>query len=315
MDMKFIKWIFLALIVILVAFYWQFYMPVSESDSPVFFEIAPGENFENVIPRLKEKNLIRNETLFEYYAEYSNLDTKVKAGRYRLDPAFSPARLLRFLTDPEHGEMAVVVPEGAGIAKIDEKLESLGLIAKGDFIKSASLQTNELEGFLFPDTYFVFSKNFDPKDLISKMRKNFEKKVVNGLADEFKKSKKTMSEIITMASILEKEVKTKPDYAVVSGILWKRLENEWPLQADATLLYEKEDRTISPTDLQKDSPYNTYTRKGLPASPIGNPGLETIQAALQPVDSPYWYYLTAKDGKVIYAKTNREHEENKSKYL
>lgn len=313
--MKWLKYFLIALAAFIGFLYWEFYTVVTTSEEPIFFEITPGEPFKHIIPRLKENGLIRNEMFFKYYADLTGLDTEVKAGRFRLDPPLTPARVLHLLTNPENEEIAITIPEGNTIFDIDEKLTEKGIIEDGAFIAWAKSQPKPVEGYLFPDTYFIFSKNFDPADLGQKMLANFEMKVREGLKEDFIKSSRSIEDIIIMASILEKEVRTKEDYPIVSGILWKRLDNGWPLQTDATLLYGKKDRTITPEVLEEDSPYNTYTRKDLPETPIGNPGLMTIRATLNPIDSPYWFYLTDEDGKVIYAKTNEEHDANKRKFL
>lgn len=313
--MKWLKYFLLALVLLLGLLYWEFYTVVSASEESIFFEITSGEPFKHVIPRLKETGLIRNEIFFKYYAGLTGLDTEIKAGRFRLDPPLTPARVLHLLTNPENEEIAITIPEGNTIFDIDKQLTEKGIIEDGAFVAWAKAQPKAVEGYLFPDTYFIFSKNFGPADLGQKMLANFETKVRESLKEDFQKNSRNMEEIITMASILEKEVRTQADYPIVSGILWKRLDNGWPLQTDATLLYGKKDRTITPEVLEEDSSYNTYTRKGLPETPIGNPGLETIRASLHPTNSPYWFYLTSPDGEVIYAKTNEEHDANKWNFL
>lgn len=128
--------------------------------------------------------------------------------------------------------------------------------------------------------------------------------------------KRSLHEVITMASIVEMEVRTTDDRPIVAGILWKRLDSGWMIGADATLLYLKEDRSIDYQDLQEESPYNTRKNAGLPPGPIGNPGIKAILATLTPEESPYFFYLTTLDtGEVIYAVTNEEHNANKVKYL
>ena len=131
---------------------------------------------------------------------------------------------------------------------------------------------------------------------------------------ELKNQGKTVPDIVTMASILEKEVKTMNDKKIVAGILWKRLEAGMPLQVDSSLLYYKASGSGT-FDKEIDSPYNTYKYSGLPAGPICNPGIESIEAAISPQESKYWYYLSAKDGTTIFSKTYDEHLANKAKYL
>jgi len=148
--------------------------------------------------------------------------------------------------------------------------------------------------------------------LIDLMLKNFQKKTADlnlGSSDH------SVEEIMTVASMVEKEANTKDDRYLVAGIIWKRLKEHWVLGIDATLLYLKQNNQIDYQTLQETSPYNTRKIQGLPPGPISNPGLDSIKAALTPKDSPYYYYLTSKDGEMIYAKTNDEHNLNKQKYL
>jgi UPF0755 protein len=128
---------------------------------------------------------------------------------------------------------------------------------------------------------------------------------------------RTLKDIITMASILEREANGKDEARVISGILWKRIQKNMPMQVDATFLYsiQKGSSALTQTDLKTDGPYNTYTRTGLPVGPIGNPGTVMIDAALHPTDSPYWYYLHDDKGGIHYAKTYQEHLKNKKLYI
>jgi UPF0755 protein len=149
------------------------------------------------------------------------------------------------------------------------------------------------EGYLFPDTYYLFS-NTTEDNLLSAMEDNFNDKI-RTVEEEIKNSGRSLKEVVTMASIIEKEVAKPEDRVVVSGILWKRIEKGIPLQVDAAT--------------------STYLSKGLPPAPICNPGLGAIKAALEPQDSSYFFYLTGKDGKTYFAKTFDEHKKNKEKYL
>lgn len=292
--------------------YWRFLSPVEFSKSaPQLFQIDSGLSLAEIGRHLEKQRLIRSDTAFVLYAKIRGIDTAARQGRYRLSPDMDIKTILEILTDPQRGTVSVTIPEGFTITAADRRLGDMGLILPGEFSSAAS----GMEGFLFPDTYAVFSRNFDPQDLIEKMRGNFLKKITPELLKEIEKRKRTLPQVITMASILEKEVRTEKDYAVVAGILWKRLDHDWPLQADATLLYGKSTRTIGKDDLEADSPYNTRKFKGLPPTPIGNPGLATIRAAVFPQDLPYWFYLTDKNGDMHYAVTNEEHNENRRKYL
>jgi UPF0755 protein len=198
--------------------------------------------------------------------------------------------------------MKVTIPEGYTVREIEEKLK-------------IKLPGENLEGYLFPDTYY-FPLDVSGEEVVRIMHENFEKKIAPYLK-EIEKSGKSLKDIIIMASLIEKEVKTKEEKELVSGILWKRLKAGIPLQVDATITYitGKKTTKIPLEDLKIDSPYNTYKYKGLPPAPICNPGLESILAALYPKESDYWYYLSKPDGKTLFFKDYEEFIVAKAKYL
>ena len=285
---------------------------------------------------LKNKSLINSTTFFKIYARLSDNERTVKAGRYQIEPDMTPAGILNFLAHPTNGEISFTIPEGFTIYEIEEKLNKEGLITAGAFIEAAKNPTDaqltaypfltkgaSLEGFLFPDTYLVFAQGFTPNELIEKMLSNFEKRVHEGGVLHISAVKSDTIDQIIMASILEKEVRSQEDLALVSGLLWNRIGKEWPLQVDASILYEREisansadvSRELSLSDLKKNSPYNTYTKLGFPPTPICNPGLATIKAAANPIESEFWFYLTDAKGKAHFARTNAEHEKNKDLFL
>ncbi|MBI3458735.1 endolytic transglycosylase MltG, partial [Candidatus Azambacteria bacterium] len=174
----------------------------------------------------------------------------------------------------------------------------------------------DYEGYLFPDTYRIF-KDESLKYLIEKIFNNLDSKLTVDLRNEIRSQGKTIFEIITMASIIEKEVKTPDDKKIVAGILWKRLSVNMPLQVDASLGYitGKTSRQLTKNDLSLTSPYNTYTYRGLPRGPISNPSLESIMAATYPQESEFWYYLSTKNGQTIFSKNFEDHKKAKQKYL
>lgn len=301
----------------------------------VRIDIPAGATTTQIAQILKDKSLINSTTFFKIHARLSDSDRAVKSGRYSIEPNLTPAQVLQFLTAPTSGEISITIPEGYTIFEIDEKLTDNGLINEGDFIAvaltpSAELRTaydfipqdSSLEGFLFPDTYLVFAQGFTAQELVEKMLNNFKKRIID--SEIFtQKNDHSLIEVVSMAAILEKEIRLKEDLPIASGLLWKRIQESWPLQVDASVLYERElaaksatvSRKLSLGDLKKDSPYNTYTRLGLPPGPIGNPGLANIKAAINPETSEFWFYLTDSNGKAHFAKTNAEHEQNKVKWL
>jgi uncharacterized YceG family protein len=179
-----------------------------------------------------------------------------------------------------------------------------------------------LEGFLFPDTYRIYS-DASIQDVIYKMLKNFDSKLTAQMRQDIASQGKTIYEIVIMASLIEKEAPIdykdveNRDAKIVSDIFWGRLKIGQALQSDATLSYLLKDNnpSHSASDLEIDSPYNSYKYKGLPPTPICNPGMRAIEAAIYPIKTDYNYFLTSDDGKIYYAKTYEEHLQNKYKYL
>jgi len=294
------------------------------------FLIKKGESVNEISDKLKKKNFILDQDAFKKYTKQSDNDKKIVAGRFMLSPSMTTPEIVEIITDRKQTELILTIPEGSTVADIDTKLSELEVIQSGDFmsaVKEFNLYTqypflNEeelknlsypLEGYLFPDTYYIDPTNFYPENLIQLMLNNFEKKLSDRLQEEHSRN---IGDYIIMASIIEKEVNTSPDRPVVAGILWKRLDENWQIGADATLLYLKNDRTIDYNDLNEENPYNTRKNLGLPPGPICNPGLKSLEAAFYPKDSPYYYYLTdSKTGETIYARTNEEHNENKRVHL
>jgi len=177
-------------------------------------------------------------------------------------------------------------------------------------------QGKSLEGYLFPDTYY-FAKDATTQDILEKMLKNFNIKMTDALLDEISKQKKTLYDVITMASIIEGEVQTDEDRKIVSGLFWNRLKIGQAFGSDATLEYvlggNKRQHSLAET--KTDSPYNTYLYKGLPPGPVSNPGISAIRAAIYPIETEYNYFLSdPKTGKTIFSKTFEEHVVNKGKY-
>lgn len=300
------KWLFLIILFFLIGtFFWQgIYLPkaLKFSEEKIFL-VGKGQNFFQITENLENDGLIKNKFLFNFYILVKGKQSNLQAGEYSLSSSMSIAKIAQKIIAGDVSKTIVTIPEGFTVKQIEERL-------------NLKLPGENLEGFLFPDTY-QFPLKVSGEEVVKKMRDNFDKKLNLELREEIKKQGKTIFEIVTMASLLEKEVKTKEDKELVSGILWKRLKNKIPLQVDATITYitGKKNTKVSKEDTQIDSPYNTYKYKGLPLDPICNPGIESILAALYPKDGGYWYYLSTPEGKTIFSKTLEEHNLVKAKYL
>lgn len=210
-----------------------------------------------------------------------------------------------------------IIPTAADFERVSAPHATTSIIFSDTlpFLKEKPGDTG-LEGYLFPDTYRLYVQAL-PEQVATKMLQNFNTKFSPELRAQAARQHHSIFEIVTIASLIEKEVASDEDRAIVSGILWKRLTHDMPLQVDATIAYitGKRSINISHAETEIDSPYNTYLYRGLPKGPISNPGLSAIRAALYPRPSPYLYYLSTPDNKIIFSRTLKEHNRAKAKYL
>ena len=266
------------------------------------FLVEKGDGLFQIAENLEKEGLIKSKFFFDFYVLIKGGQNKLRAGEYFLSPSMNITKIARKIILGEIAKIIVTIPEGFTVKQIEERL---GLKLPG----------TDLEGFLFPDTY-QFPLRVSGEEAVKIMRDNFEKKFTP-YRNEVSGAGLTTFEIITMASLIEKEVQTLEDRQIVSGILWKRRNHSIPLQVDATITYITGKRTtkVSIEETKIDSPYNTYKYLGLPFGPICNPGLESIRAAVYPEDSNYWYYLSTPEGETIFNKTLEEHNAAKAKYL
>lgn len=276
--------------------------------------VKEGVSLGQVSLLLDEQGLIRSRTIFEFCVMTAGGDRGVYAGQYVFKTPIGSCEMAIRLVRGISGIPAirVTIPEGVSNKEITAILiEKLPGFDSTLFIENV----RDNEGYLFPDTYFI-SETATPTVVETLLRDNFDKKIAT-VKPEIDASKRSLRDIIIMASILEREATTDEDRYLVSGILWKRIKTGMPLQVDAPFLYllGKKSSEITQADLQIKSAYNTYRNRGLPGGPIGNPGLATIRAAISPKESPYLYYLSDNDGVMHYARTFNEHIANKTKYL
>ena len=306
----------------------------------VSFTIETGEGVNQISNNLHQAGLINSKLNFEIYVWLLQRENKIKAGAYSLSPKYSLRQLVNIITygwSPNEKQITII--EGWSNRQISSYLaDNLFTyyledkeLTRDDYLRDfqtaveaeyeySFLKTKpasvDLEGYLFPDTY-NFYLNVEPDGVVQKMLDNFDKKLTKELRDNIEEQNKTIHEIVTMASILEKELSIEQDRRLASDIFWRRIDIGMPLQADSTVNYVtgKNLPAVSSADKEIDSPYNTYKYRGLPPGPICNPGLESIVAAIEPIANDYWYFLTTKEGDVIYSKTLEEHNVAKAKYL
>ena len=345
--MKQVVKLFLILIVVFLPLFFlqQVFSPLNPSDiEERLFLIEKGQSLFQIASTLENQDLIKSKFSFTFYVFLKGKQDNLQAGEYSLNPSMSIAGISQKIISGDITKETITIPEGWNLRDIAWYFENKGMFMAEelfelvgfpliDYSKSTDLPSPKdfssdydflidkpnilnLEGYLFPDTYEI-NRGDSLEEIVRKMLDNFGEKLTQELRDEITNQGKTIFEIITMASLLEKEVRTLEDKKIVAGVLWKRLKNNIPLQVDATLTYisGKKSTQVSIEETKIDSPYNTYKYRGLPLGPISNPGLESISASIYPESSDYWYYLSTLKGETIFSRTLEEHNIAKAKYL
>ncbi len=302
--------------VFLSAIFSFYLLPPADFPEGKIITIKNGLVLSEVSLVFKNERLIRSRIAFEFCTIIVGGDKNIIAGSYLFKEPIGACAVANRVIKGISGIPAIkiTIPEGTSNQGIIDII--LRNIPEFDINTKRSIdEVRTHEGYLFPDTYFL-SRSVTRSDVISTMNGNFQKQI-KPLMQAINTSGRSLHEIITMASILEKETKTPEDQALVSGILWKRIKLGMPLQVDAPLYYllGKTSNELTMADLKMKSEYNTYKNNGLPVGPIGNPGIDTIRAAIYPKESPYLYYLSDKQDVIHYAKNFEEHKANKRKYL
>lgn len=308
----------LPFIIILIAifFWWQNAIaPVNRSDKHTeIFVVAKGAGVKAIAHNLRAQKLIKDENAFYLLVKTLGIEHKIQAGSFRLSPSQSSEQIAKNLTKGSL-DVWITIPEGKRAEEIADILEKN--------IPSQKAEWRQLlvrnEGYLFPDTYLL-AQDATIDQIITTMRNNFNQKYAS-VSDA--QNSMTQSEIVTIASLIERETKHDVDRPIVASVIYNRLDLGMPLQIDATIQYvlgyqpsEQSwwKRHLSLDDLAISSAYNTYKNTGLPPTPIANPGLKSLRAALNPADTEYLFYIADKNGINRYAKTNEEHEKNIQKY-
>jgi UPF0755 protein len=326
----------------------------STASTGSLFSVEEGMGAQAIAHLLREQKLISGELPFLYYLWKTDGFRYLQKGQYALSPSMNIQEIANLMRTGgvQSSTLTITIPEGYRAMDIERRLKESGIeLAEGEFLTALKNinakeayrvfgfsflqmvpQDSILEGYLFPDTYHL-NVSQAPEEIIGRMLSAFNQKVMPlwnskaGMPSDPlaaianiptpQVGALTLHEIVILASLLEKEVQTPEDMRLAAGVFKKRLEVGMPLQVDATLAYITGKKTgqLSNADKLIDSPYNTYMYKGLPVGPISNPGLNAIQAALDPAENYYWYYLSTPDGTTIFSKTLVEHNQNKARYL
>jgi UPF0755 protein len=308
-------------------FWWRSSLSsVSDDRTTVRFVVQKGWGASQIGTELARRGLIKNSLAFKIFVQTAGKSSKIQAGEYSFSPSYSlPTLVAKLLKGPDL--LWVTIPEGYRLEEIAIKFANdLDKEDKEAFIKEFLTAAKGEEGYLFPDSY-LFPKDASVAKIVSVLENTFDAKT-SPLKKQLP-SDVTFEEIVILASLIERETRTNDERPMVAGVLYNRLNADWPLQVDASVQYAvatsklrdqnaksvKFWEPLTKADIEIASPYNTYKIKGLPPAPICSPGLSSIKAAVFPKSNDYWFYLHDAEGAVHFARTIEEHQVNIKKYL
>lgn len=325
----------LGILIIAVSVIYTLYMgseskPVDpDSKEYISVTVPSGMGTSRIAKLLEENNLIENTVVFKLQSKSKGYDGKFKAGQYSLSPSMSMEDIMKILIAGSDKTTRFTIPEGYDIRRTTEKLSEEGLINTENFAKEletgqfdykfladAPAGPNRLEGFLFPNTYDIFT-TANEHDIIDKMLYQFNKVFTDEYYARAEELGMSVREVITLASIIEREARISEDRPVIASVFYNRMKIDMPLQSCATVQYilGEQKPVLSIKDTKIESPYNTYLNTGLPPGPIASPGADSIKAALYPADTDYLYFLAKGDGSHAFSATYDQFLKDKSKYI
>lgn len=301
------------------------YTPKGDGSVVRVVDFAKGSSLKKLAGELEQEGLIGSATLFTLYAKISGIAGKVQAGAYQFSDALTPLEILDKLATGDVFEKRFALPEGYSIFQIAEMLDSRGFFKKEPFLKECrnprllkelGIPAASVEGYLYPSTYNLL-KIETPASLIREMTGQFSKVYAEKFAAIEKESRLSRLQIITLASMVEKEAVVSEEMPLISSVFHNRLKIGMPLQSDPTAVYGLRafGGKVSAHDVRRDTPYNTYLLKGLPPGPIGNPSAVAIEAALRPTATGYYYFVARNDGTHHFSRTLDEHNRAVQLYL
>lgn len=294
----------------------QIIAPISFDETWKEVEIPEGSSYTGGVNILKENGIINNRLGLILLGKITAADRQLKPGYYSLSASMSPWQIFDTLIDGRTIQFTVTIPEGSNLKNIMKKFKRTGLISDDAwslandeyFLDLLNINAPSLEGYLYPDTY-SFSKGTDPKVIFKRMVGMLKEKFDEPLMARAREIGMSKNEVLTLASIIEKEAIFDRERPIISAVYHNRLKKKMRLQADPTVLYgvEKRWKRIRYKDLKRKTPYNTYRIKGLPPGPIASPGIKSIKAALYPSDDDYLFFVARNDGTHFFSKTDKEH--------
>lgn len=317
----------LGVIVVLAAATWL-YVNVSRpyrgyAETETFVDIPPGSSTVSIANRLAEAGVVRNAAAFRAAVWLRGSGRRLQAGEYRFDAPVTPREVVDKIARGDVHLRPLTFREGLTIREMARVFEERGFGQASDFIAAASNaapvqsidpQAGDLEGYLFPDTY-ALPRHTTAEQLVARMVARFDRALTPELREQAAAQGLTVRELVTLASLVEKETGKGDERPIIAGVYWNRLRIGMGLQCDPTVIYALEragkyDGNLTRADLRFDSPYNTYRYAGLPPGPIAAPGQASLQAAANPADVPYFYFVSRNDGSHVFATTLDEHNRN-----
>lgn len=300
------------------------YLPAGESTQIYGITVPRGAGFAGVANELKQAGVIRSSLHLRLVARLRGLDRRMQTGDYRISSAMLPAQILEKLASGQTDACKFTLPEGYSIYQAAELLQKQGVFDRSAFLKACfdralldelGISAKSVEGYLFPGTYQI-GFQMDEAGLVTEMVRAFRHKT-EGLKPLLEARNTTLEQVVVLASIIEREAVSSEEKPLIASVFLNRLRIGMPLQSDPTAIYGVKifDGTVTKQDLQRNSLYNTYKVKGLPVGPIGNPGLEAMQAVLQPANTEYLYFVARKNGTHQFSRTLTEHNQGVERFL
>ncbi len=313
-----------ALIIMPSYYYSLLYTPASRDGKNVTITIKSGSNFPAITRTLISAGILKNAKGFKLAARIKRAHRNIKAGEYELSGSMTPLEVLKAMTTGKVKYYSITFPEGYSIKEMAKTLDNAGIVRSEEFIEKArkeflveklGFEGKSFEGYLFPDTY-KFTKPMDAAEIIHMMTGKFNQVYGAAHKEKTKELGLTVSELITLASIIEKETGVTEEMPLISAVFHNRLRRGIALQSDPTVIYGIKDfnGNITKRDLRTKTAYNTYTFRGLPPGPIANPGRNAIEAALNPANVSYLYFVSRNNGTHHFSNTLKEHNRAVDKF-
>ncbi|MDX2445658.1 MAG: endolytic transglycosylase MltG [Desulfobacterales bacterium] len=286
--------------------------------------VLPGQHFKMIASQLEGAGIIKDSLRFKLFARFKGYDKRIKAGEYRLSNALSPKQVLEIMVSGKVALYRITIPEGYNLAQIAGIVSEMGFTEEPVFIQSATdpeivnalgVNAGSLEGYLFPDTYY-FPKGLPLNEILGIMVNRFREIFSAEWQERARQMDMSVHQVVTLASIIEKETGAAFERPLIASVFHNRLAKGMRLSSDPTVIYGIKDfnGNLTRKHLTTQTPYNTYLNKGLPPGPIANPGLASLEAALYPAETDFFYFVSKKDSTHQFSTTFKEHNQAVRKY-